>query len=484
MISKEIFEQTLMGFFAPIREYLIEDGISEVLVNGPNLIYIEKKGRLQLTDAKFANQEELISGLRNLAQYVGRPFDNQHPILEGRMPDGSRVEAVMAPAAPEGGPYISIRRFYREKLTPERLVELGSVTPEAMAMLKALVACKQNIMVAGGTSSGKTSLLNVLSGFASPEERIVVIEDAQELQLPLPHLVRLEAQPGDAKGKGKITIRDLFKATLRMRPDRIVVGELRGAEALDLIQSMTSGHGGGLSTIHASHAKDTTSRLETLAMMSDVDLPLHALRAQIASAIEVIVHVERIKTGARCVTAISEIVGYDHEKGYQIEDLFIREYEHDEATNEMKTWLRPTGRLPRCIDQIRAMGIQLPNLDATTITKASDMGGGHGGSNGGGHSSNGHAASANALARTSEGASISGALPPAPAAVRATLSVPPPTPKDATPPRLGDRGSITVEFVFLTALFALPVSAAFVAIGEPLLQFFRYAQLSMVAPFP
>lgn len=362
MIPKPIFEQTLLGFFSPVRAYLEEDGISEVMINGPSEIFIERKGCLQRTTARFSSAEELMSGLRNLAQYVGRPFDAERPILEARLPDGSRVEAVMFPAATDG-PYVSIRRFYREKLTAERMVQLGSLSEEALVMLKALVACKQNMMVAGGTSSGKTSLLNVLSSFADPEERVVVIEDAQELQLQLPHLVRMEAQPGDQKGRGKITIRDLFKATLRMRPDRIVVGEIRGAEALDLIQAMTSGHGGSLSTVHASHASDTTSRLETLALMSDVDIPLHALRPQIASAIEVIVHAARLKNGARCITAISEIVGYDPEKGYHIEDLFVREYRSGKETGELVTWLRPTGRKPRCMDQIEALGLKLPDLD-------------------------------------------------------------------------------------------------------------------------
>ena len=362
LIPKAIFEQTLIGFFSPVRQYLELDGISEVMINGPHDIYIERKGCLEKIPARFSSQEELMSGLRNLAQYVGRPFDEERPILEARLPDGSRVEAVMRPAASDG-PYVSIRRFYRERLTPERLIQMGSISADAMLLLKALVACKQNMLIAGGTSSGKTSLLNVLSSFASPDERIVVIEDAQELQLQLPHLVRMEAQPGDQKGRGKVTIRDLFKATLRMRPDRIVVGEIRGAEALDLVQAMTSGHGGSLSTIHASHASDTTSRLETLALMSDVDIPLHALRPQIASAIEVIVHAARLKDGSRCITAIAEIIGYDPVKGYQVEDLYTREYRNDEGTGKMKTWLRPTGRKPRCMDQIEAMGLEMPDLD-------------------------------------------------------------------------------------------------------------------------
>jgi pilus assembly protein CpaF len=353
MIPRPIFEHSLLGFFAPVRKYLEEEGLTEVLVNGPGNVYIERKGRLYRANVRFAGYEDLMSGLRNLAQYVGRPFDPLHPILEAHLPDGSRVEAVMPPAAPDG-PYVCIRRFFREKLTAERLIAMGAVTPEAMDLLRALVALKQNIIVAGGTSSGKTSLLNVLSAYVSPDERIVVIEDSRELQLQQPHVVRMEAQPGDAKGKGKITIRDLFRASLRMRPDRIVVGEVRGPESLDLIQAMTSGHGGCLSTVHATHPQDTTARLETLALMSDVGLPLPALRPQLASAIDFIVHTSRLRTGDRCITSISEVLGYDHDRGYLIDDLYLRHYDRDPTSGTMRTRLTATGKVPRCQEQILA----------------------------------------------------------------------------------------------------------------------------------
>jgi len=351
MIPKALFDQTLLGFFGPVRRYLEEDGITEVMINGPFDVYIEKRGKIEKTDARFAGVEELMSALRNVAQYVGRPLDEERPVLEAHLPDGSRLEAIIPPAA-AGGPYVSIRRFYREKLTAERLIELGSITPEAMTLLRGLVACKQNILIAGGTNSGKTSLLNVMSTFCFPEERIVVIEDARELQLNAEHVVRLESQPGDYKGRGAISIRKLFHAALRMRPDRIVVGEVRGPEALDLIQAMTSGHGGCLSTVHASSARDATGRIETLALMSDIGLPLAALRPQIASAINFVVNVNRLQDGQRCVTSIAEIVGHDSEQGYVIHELFTSDYRRDAATGRCESKLRPTGLQPRCAAQI------------------------------------------------------------------------------------------------------------------------------------
>jgi len=225
-----------------------------------------------------------------------------------------------------------------------------------------LVACAQNIIVAGGTASGKTSFLNVLSSFIPADERVVVIEDSRELQLVQPHVVNLEAQPPDARGKGAVSIRDLFRATLRMRPDRIVVGEVRGGEALDLVQAMTSGHGGCMSTVHATHPRDTVSRLETMGLMSDVELPLFALRSQVASAINIIVHTGRQQDGKRVVTHIAEVLGYEPNTGYDIRDLFVREYQRGDGTGSVHSHLTPTGTPPSCVSLIRAMGYELPEL--------------------------------------------------------------------------------------------------------------------------
>lgn len=320
-IPPHVFDQTVASLFAPVAPFLEGDGVSEIMINGHDEIYVEKEGRLQLTPNRFASEHDLMSALRNLSQFVGRELNSQQPILEARLPDGSRVEAVIPPAAPSG-PLVSIRRFRRQQLTLERLVELGAVSVNTALLLRSAIERKHNIIVAGGSGSGKTSLLNALASLASNDERVVVIEDSQELQIRLPHVVQLESQPPDVCGRGAVTIRALFRATLRMRPDRIVIGEIRGGEALDLIQAMTSGHRGCLSTVHATLPLDTLSRLETMALMSDVDVPLNVLRVQIASAIDTIVQVSRCSDGSRYVTHIAEVLGYDRKAGYRIRHSF------------------------------------------------------------------------------------------------------------------------------------------------------------------
>jgi pilus assembly protein CpaF len=358
-IPREVFEQTILSFFGPVKPFLDDPTVSEVMINGPDEIFIERAGQIERTDARFANLHALMSAVRNLAQFVGRHVDEQRPILEARLPDGSRVEAILPPASPDG-PSVAIRRFFKETLTVERLVQFGSLTPDAAQCLAALVGAKQNVIVAGGTGSGKTSLLNVLSSFAADAERIVVIEDSRELQLQKPHVVQLEARPPDAKGRGAVTIRDLFKATLRMRPDRIVVGEIRGGEALDLVQAMTSGHGGCLSTVHATYPIDTMNRLETMAMMSDVEMPLFALRAQVGSAIDFIVQTARQQDGSRGVTHITEVLGYDPERGYQLQDLWVRRFLGKEPDGRVLSDFVPTGALPRGLEMMRALGMDMP----------------------------------------------------------------------------------------------------------------------------
>lgn len=357
-IPRQAFVRSLRGLLGPAAPFLDDPSVSEIMINGHERIYIEKGGRLQLTDRAFDSSHDLMAFLRNLSQFVGRPLNRDRPILEARLPDGSRVEAVIPPASPDG-PMVAIRRFFNETLTVERLVGFRSLSEEGAEALRALVASKQNVIVAGGTGSGKTSLLNVLASFAREDERVVVIEDSRELQLRLPHVVQLEAQPPDGRGRGAVTIRDLFRATLRMRPDRIVVGEIRGGEALDLVQAMTSGHGGCLSTVHATYPIDTLHRLETMALMSDVEIPLRALRAQVASAVDVVVQTARLADGARCVTHITEVLGYDDEGGYRLGDLFLRN-EPIPPSDSSSGVLAPTGRSPRCLPAIRALGFQFP----------------------------------------------------------------------------------------------------------------------------
>ncbi len=392
MIPKEVYEETLLSFLAPIRPYLDDAKVSEIMINGPDQIFIEKGGKLILTDARFASHEALLSALRNMAQYVGKMIDEDHPILEARLPDGSRIEAIIPPAAPDG-PDVAIRRFFKETLTVQRLVDFGSVTPDAAAVLECLVALKQNVVVAGGTGSGKTSLLNALSSFIPDGDRIVIIEDSREVQLQRQHVVQLEARPGDAKGRGKVSIRDLFRATLRMRPDRIVVGEIRGGEALDLVQAMTSGHGGCITTVHATYPHDTLTRLETMALMSDVELPLSALRLQLASAVNIIVQTSRLADGSRKITHISEVRGYDAKDGFRITDLYLRKFQGRDEQGNLISTLEPTGELPLCTETVHSYGMQFPASFYEAARARAEMSGvdpwaahqGHHGHHGGGH---------------------------------------------------------------------------------------------------
>ena len=359
-IPKEVFEETLLQFLAPIRPFLDDPSVSDIMINGPDQIYVEKKGQLHLTGARFETREALVAALRNAAQYVGKHVDELKPILEGRLPDGSRIEAVLPPAAPDG-PCVSIRRFFKETLTVERLVNFGAMTPDVATALQALVVSKLNILIAGGTGSGKTSMLNALSSFIPEGERVVVIEDSRELQLQRQHICMLEARPPDPKGRGEVTIRDLFRATLRLRPDRIVVGEIRSGEALDLIQAMTSGHGGCMSTLHATYPRDTTSRLETMAMMSDIEMPLTALRIQLASAVNMICQVSRLQDGSRKITHITEVLGFDPVKGeYIMQDIFVRQYHGFDDRGAIISDIVPTGILPRCLPQLHEHGVDLP----------------------------------------------------------------------------------------------------------------------------
>ena len=310
MIPSEVYSETLLAFLAPVREYLDDPSVTEVMINGPHQVFVERRGKIEATSARFANSESVMCALRNAAQYVGKHVDERHPILEARLPDGSRVQAIVPPIATDG-PYVSIRRFSQASFAVQRLVELDSLTPLAAAFLRVAVEAKLNILIAGGTGSGKTSFLNMLTGLAPPGDRVVVIEDSKEVQAQRPHVVCLEARVPDAEGRGAVTIRDLFRAALRMRPDRIVIGEIRGGEALDIVQAMVSGHGGCLGTLHATYPRDTLTRLETMAMMSDVDIPLVPLRLQIASGVNLIAQVARLRDGSRKLTHLSEVMGYD-----------------------------------------------------------------------------------------------------------------------------------------------------------------------------
>jgi pilus assembly protein CpaF len=308
VIPAGAFARSIGAFLEPIAALLEDAAVSEILINGPSDIWIEQRGVLSRTALRFPSPAALEAALTNISQYAGRPLDGERPILEAHLPDGSRIEAVLSPIA-KAGPVVAIRRFARSALTVEALVERGSLTPLAARFLTKAVAAHLSVAVSGGTGTGKTSLLSAFVNASRASERIVVIEDTREIDLAHPHVVYLEARSADERGRGRITIRDLLRATLRLRPDRIVVGEVRGAEALDLVQAMTSGHKGSWTTVHANSAHDALRRLETMALMSDTGLPLPAIRAQVASAVDLVIQIERTAEGRRRAESISAVRG-------------------------------------------------------------------------------------------------------------------------------------------------------------------------------
>ena len=297
----------LVLFLAPVKEYLADDQVSEILINGPSQIYIERNGKLEETPARFANEAQLKAAAVNIAKSVDRQLDEMHPDLDARLPDGSRVHATIPPIS-RCGTILSIRKFKKEMLTIDRLEQFGSIPHEGVLLLNAIVKLRKNTIVSGGTSSGKTSVLNALSGLIPENDRILVLEDASELQLQQKHCVYFETRKPDKNGQGEFSIRDLVIASLRLRPDRLVIGEIRGGEALDLLQAMNTGHSGSMSTIHANSPLDALSRMETCAILSGANLPLTAIRMQVASAINCVVHTMRLPDGSRKIVEIAEVL--------------------------------------------------------------------------------------------------------------------------------------------------------------------------------
>lgn len=321
----DLYIQTLSHLLAPIKSLLDDPTVSEIMINGSQEIYVERSGIIERSNATFSDEYALEAAMRNVAQYAGKRFIPENPSIEARLPDGSRVHIVQAPAA-RSGLCVAIRKFSEEKLDMDALIGFGSLTEEAAEFLKIAVVKAKNIVISGGTGSGKTTLLNCLSGMIPSHERILVLEDSSELQLQQEHVVCFEVQAPDRNGRGGIDIRGLFKASLRMRPDRVVVGECRGGEALDMIQAMTSGHSGSLTTCHASTPSDALGRLETMSLMAGLNIPLEALQSQLASAIDIIVQINRLHDGSRKVTHITQLIGQDESKKYCLEDLFNLNY--------------------------------------------------------------------------------------------------------------------------------------------------------------
>jgi pilus assembly protein CpaF len=343
----------------PIDRHLKDPSVSEVMVMGTTPIYVEKNGKLTRTTDRFVSQEQLRRVIERIVANVGRRIDESSPMVDARLLDGSRVNAVIPPLAVDGAA-LTIRKFSRDPLQIHHLIEKGSLTPEAAQLLAACVAGRLNILVSGGTGTGKTTMLNILSGFIPPDERIVTIEDAVELQLRQPHIVRLETRPPNIEGKGAVTIRDLVKNSLRMRPDRVVIGECRGGEALDMLQAMNTGHDGSLSTIHANTPRDGIARLETLVLMAGFDLPSLAIRQQIASAVDLFVQIARFRDGGRRVVSITEVEGMEGNT-ITLSDIFA--FDHSagiDASGKHLGRLKPTGIRPKFAEKLADHGIALP----------------------------------------------------------------------------------------------------------------------------
>ncbi len=354
-----LFEQIaaeILGF-GPLQPLLEDDTITEIMVNGAKNLYIERAGKLLRVPVTFESNAHVMRIVDRIVAPLGRRIDESSPYVDARLPDGSRVNAVIPPISLVG-PILTIRKFAKNPITVDQLVKYGTVTPEAVQFLKACVESRINIVISGGTGSGKTTLLNILSGFIPGDERIITIENAAELQLRQEHVVILESRPPNIENKGEITIRELVVNSLRMRPDRIIVGEIRDEAALDMLQAMNTGHDGSMTTAHSNSPRDTISRIETMSLMSGVELPIRAVREQISSAIDLVVHQERMRDGTRKIVAITEVSGMEGDV-ITMTDVFIFEqtgYENNRVVGR----LRPTGLRPKFMDKIEASGIHLP----------------------------------------------------------------------------------------------------------------------------
>ena len=343
----------------PIEPLLADASVTEIMVNGTDSIYVERAGRIYLTETRFVAVEHLRQVIEKIVTAVGRRIDESSPMVDARLPDGSRVNAVIPPLSVDG-PMLTIRKFAKTAFTTSDLVDFGTLNDQSVEFLDACVRGKRNILISGGTGTGKTTLLNVVSGFIPTDERIVTIEDAVELRLHQRHVIRLEARPANVEGKGQIAIRELVRNSLRMRPDRIVVGEVRGGEALDMLQAMNTGHEGSISTLHANTPRDALARLETMVLMSGIELPIRAIREQIASALDLVVHLGRLRDGTRRVTEIAEVTGME---GDTITLSTIYSFDYEAGFDEQGMFaggLRPTGLRPMFSEELGYMGIDLP----------------------------------------------------------------------------------------------------------------------------
>ncbi|MEX2553978.1 MAG: CpaF family protein [Actinomycetota bacterium] len=348
----------LLGY-GPLEQLLADPSLTEIMCNAYDDIYIERNGKLVHVDVTFSDEAHLRQIIEKIVATVGRRIDESSPMVDARLPDGSRVNAIIPPVAVHS-PTLTIRRFPAEPYGMKDLINFGSITLDAAMFLEACVRGKLNVLVSGGTGTGKTTMLNVLTEFVSDDERIVTIEDAAEIRLHQPHVITLEARPANIEGAGQITIRDLVRNSLRMRPDRIIVGEVRGAETLDMLQAMNTGHEGSLTTVHCNSPRDGLARLETMVMMAGYDLPLRAIRAQIASALDVIIHIDRFGDGSRRVTHISEVQGMEGDI-ITLQDIYKFTFAEGGRESARSTGrLHPTGLRPKIIDKLQEAGVNVP----------------------------------------------------------------------------------------------------------------------------
>ncbi len=354
------FSETVRSFLAPIVSYLDDPEVSEIMINRPDEIWIERKGKVERTNAKFESSDALMSAVNNISQFVKRRINEETPTMDARLPDGSRIHAILPPCARKGI-CLDIRKFSKDALTVEKLIEFGSLTQKALEFLKACTYTKKNIIVSGGTGSGKTSLLNATSSLIPNDERIIVIEDSAELQMQQDHVLSLESKPADKNGKGEVDIRELLKSTLRLRPDRIVIGEIRGGEALDFLQALNTGHGGSMGTIHANSPVDALSRLETLTLFAGVELPLKAIRSQVTSAIDIVVQTSRYHDGSRKISHISEVMPLSADENYNVRHIFKFNQTGLEKGGRILGSLEPEGVTPTFYEEIEMAGYKLPD---------------------------------------------------------------------------------------------------------------------------
>lgn len=359
-IAKECSDD-MLGY-GPLETLLAEDGIADIMINGPETVYVERKGKIQRTDIKFRDNQHLVTICQRIVGAIGRRVDEASPICDARLPDGSRVNVIIPPLAVDGA-CMTIRKFSKDKLTLEKLVEFGAMTPSCANLIMAIGRSRVNVLVSGGTGSGKTTMLNCLTRYIEAGERIITCEDACELQLQQPHVVRLETRPANLEGVGEVTMRDLVKNCLRMRPERIIVGEVRGPEAFDLLQAMNTGHDGSMGTVHANNPREALSRMENMIAMGNLNIPTIAVREQIAAAINVIIQVQRLRDGSRKVTHVSEITGMEGEV-VTMQDLFVLDIVGEDEKGKLITEQKSTGLRPKFFDKARAFGVEKLVLDA------------------------------------------------------------------------------------------------------------------------